>query len=85
MNHTREVGAVRMGEVSAELKGFRIPSPLAGEGGPRSGSGEGLKSRTAAAAVGWARADRMINPSSVSFADTFSRKGRRGKENIRQG
>ncbi len=46
----------------------RIPSPLAGEGGPRSGSDEGLK-----ALSGEARA--TPHP---ALRATFSRKGRRG-------
>jgi hypothetical protein len=53
------------------------PSPLAGEGGPRSGSDEGSRD------VGdWRRAGSSaapVNPSSVGFADTFSRGGRRGQ------
>jgi len=51
--------------------GARFPSPLAGEGGPRSGSDEGLKIASTAFP------NRQRDPSSVGFADTFSRKGRR--------
>ena len=51
------------------------PSPLAGEGGPRRGSDEGSTSLSAQTAEVTRMGRR--DPSSVGFADTFSRKGRR--------
>jgi hypothetical protein len=53
---------------------IEIPSPLAGEGGPQ-GRMRGLPRsiHLAAKRNGQGRRD----PSSVGFADTFSRKGRR--------
>ena len=50
------------------------PSPLAGEGGPRSGSDEGSRRHRSAKSD---NRDPHRDPSSVGFADTFFRKGRR--------
>jgi len=52
------------------------PSPLAGEGGPRSGSDEG-STRPQGLACPNAHHHRSVDPSSDGCAATFSRKGRR--------
>jgi hypothetical protein len=60
-----------------------FPSPLAGEGGLRRRSGEGsLKRKPPRPAFRLIAAVLVFDPSSVGFADTFSRKGRRKREAV---
>jgi len=59
-----------------------FPSPLAGEGGPHSGSDEGSNQPFQFHPTD--RGARPQDPSSVGFADTFSRKGRRTAQSRRR-